>query len=544
MRMTFGRAFAIGTVLCCLSACVTEHDVKRAQQRLAETQAELKEVEKGPQIEDPSSAWMCGPRPPNRIFNLPGGERIEMVGIPCGSFVMGTPLPESASVHGDVVGHKVTLTEAFWIGKFPVTVAQSKILLPEGEGKKLFTEAFKEMQLDKWDNDWDDDLLTWEDAIKITEEMNRLFSDSLPEGYHFALPTEAQWEYACRAGTVSTYNNGKNATLEKREITLSSGKKKIVDFFADKCPNLDEVGWYSGNAKLKRHKVGLKKPNTWGLYDMHGLCSEWCQDYYSDELEKTSINMIDPHGPVSGKSHVQRGGGYGFMPSYNTSYHRMKGGVYPQHPKLPKLLWGKPQVGSMRLAIVKELPEAIDISDTRLYGKNYATTYAWQTNRIAQIGKKNKEVFEPIQKKAALLPLVKFALTTFEVAQPVIEAYVNDRIDRSFAKKVKTPKGVQKSTQDGSAPETGFGTIKGPSSLSYDSAHNNGQWATYSLYVGGKNVSANATWSSAGTSITVSSSGRAMAGNPPVSSGKSFKTGIRATYNGKSYTKSITILKR
>jgi formylglycine-generating enzyme required for sulfatase activity len=510
---------------------------------LAETQAELKEVEKGPQVEDPHSAWMCGPRPPNRVFNLPGGERIEMVGIPCGSFVMGTPLPDM-TWFGDVVGHKVTLTEAFWMGKFPVTVAQGRILLPDAAGRKLFTEAFSDIQLDKWDDNWDDDLLTWEDARKITDEMNRLFGDSLPDGYRFALPTEAQWEYACRAGTVGAYNNGKGATLEKRTVTSSKGKTRTVDMFSAVCENLDEVGWYSGNSNLKRHKVGQKKPNLWGLYDMHGLCSEWCQDYYSDKLEKTSINMIDPRGPISGDSHVKRGGGYGFQPEYNTSYHRMSGGVYPRTPKLNRALWGKPQVGSMRLAIVKDVPEAIDVSDTKLYGKNYLTTYDWQTNQIAQIDKRDKAVFEPIQRKAALLPLVKFTLEAFEVAQPVIEVYVNERIERAHCGKGKKSRKSPQTGVDGNDAATGFGTIKGPSSLTYNTAHNNGQWAKYSLYVGGKNVSDNATWSSAGTSITVSSSGRAMAGNPPVGNGKSFKTGIRATYNGKSYTKSITIMKR
>ena len=177
------------------------------------------------------------------------------------------------------------------------------------------------------------------------------------------------------------------------------------------------------------------------------------------------------------------------------------------------------------------------MSDPKLYGKNHQTIYDWQMKRIAQIDKKDREVFEPIQKKAALLPLVKFAVTAFEVAQPVIEVYVNDRIERSLGGKASINGDVASGT-------SGFGAIQGPSSLSYDSVHNNGQWANYSLYVGGKNVSANAAWSSAGTSITVSSSGRAMAGNPPVSRGKSFKTGIRATYNGKSYTKSITITKR
>ena len=519
--------------------CVTQDEVRRAEQRLAEVQAEIKVIEQGPKIEDPHSAWMCGPRPANRVFNLPGGESIEMIGIPCGSFVMGAPVPEIVW-HGDVVGHKVTLTEPFWIGKFPVTVAQRRILLPDPEGIRIFIAAFKdEIKPDKFEADWHEDMLTWEDAQNIVEEMNRLFGESLPEGYHFALPTEAQWEYACRAGTVETYNNGKNATIVKKMVKTASGKNKVVNMFADKCPNLDEVGWYSANCDTKRHNVGMKKPNAWGIYDMHGLGDEWCQDFYSDALERTSVNMINPKGPSSGDAHVKRGAGYGFPPPYHTSYHRKKGGVYPHNPKLNHVLWGKPVVGSMRLAIVKDAPEAVDVSDSKLYGKNYITVNDWQKGKIAAMDRKNKEVFEPIQKKAALLPLMKFTAMMLEVAQPAVEVYVNDRIERAFrdkSAKRKAHANGGEGTSNESAP-TGFGTIKGPSSLS------SGQTATYTLYVGGKKMTSGVDWSQDGTSISVYGAGdyaRAMAGNPPVKSGF-FRSGIKATVNGKTYRKTIRI---
>ena len=514
--------------------CVTRDEVRRAQKRLEEVRTEIKDIEQGPKIEDPHLAWMCGPRPANRVFNLPGGESIEMVGIPCGSFVMGAPeLEMGGNTYGNTVGHKVTLTEPFWIGKFPVTIAQRRILLPDPEGIRIFITAFKDViKLDKFDPDWNEDMLTWKDAQNIANEMNRLFGESLPEGYRFALPTEAQWEYACRAGTVEMYNNGKNATLKKEMLKLPSGDSKVVDMFANTCPNLDEVGWYAGNCNNKRNKVGMKKPNAWGIYDMQGLTDEWCQDFYSDALERTSINMINPKGPSFGDARVKRGASYALPASYHTSYYRQSGGVYPHIPNINRALWGKPQVGGMRLAIVKDAPEAVDISDTKIYGKNYITVHDWQIRKVDAIERKNKEVFEPIQKKAKSLPLMKFAITMLEVAQPAIEVYVNDRIERAIMGKSAGK------TVDESGP-TGFATIKGPSSLS------RGQTATYTLYIGGKKITSGVSWSQDGTSISVYGSGehaRAMAGNPPIKSG-SFRSGIKATVNGQTYRKTIRIYK-
>ncbi len=505
------------------TGCVTEEDVHQANLRLKKTQEVIARVEKGLDVEDPRSVWMCGKRPENMTFNLPSGECVEMVGIPCGSFVMGTPLPEAELVYGNVVGHKVTLTEHFWMAKFPITVAQALILLPHPEGIEIFSKAFDDLNVEKWDKDWAFDLFTFDDACKVVNEMNRLFGDSLPDGYHFGLPTEAQWEFACRAGTVETYNNGKSATIVKKSVTLNSGETKVVDAFADRCPNLDEVGWYFGNTGSVRQRVGMKKPNNWGLYDMHGLSIEWCQDFYSDALERTSINMINPTGPSSGDAHVQRGGGC-LLAGFQTSYHRTYGGIYSS-PNLPKLN-GKPQVASMRLAIVKDVPEAVD-SDTRLFGKNYVTEGDWKQAQLEALKRENDAAAEELRQKTKFLPVLKFALDAYEVVQPALEIYLNEKMSR----------GANGNTQ--TIGPTGFGTIKGPSSLA------RGQTATYTLYVGGQKISNGVSWSQAGTSISVYGAGdhaRAMAGNPPIKSGH-FRSGIKATYNGKTYQKTIQIYK-
>ena len=516
-NLPFFILFILGQV-----GCVTEADLRKAQLRLKKTQEVCARVEKGLEVEDPRSVWKCGKRPENMTFNLPSGESIEMVGIPCGTFVMGTPLPEVIQ-GGDVVGHKVTLTEPFWMAKFPITVAQAMILLPHPEGVEIFSKAFDDLNVEKWHKDWYFDLFTFNDTCKVVNEMNRLFGGNLPKGYHFGLPTEAQWEFACRAGTVETYNNGKNATTVKKSVTLNSGEEKLIDVFAERCPNLDEVGWYFGNAGTERQRVGMKKPNKWGLYDMHGLSIEWCQDFYSDALERTSINMINPRGPSSGEAHVQRGGGC-LLAGYQTSYHRTYGGIYSS-PNLPKLN-GKPSVAGMRLAIVKDLPEAVD-SDIRLFGKNYVTEGDWKQAQLEALKRDNDAASEELRQTAKLYKVLEFTLDAYEILQPALDIYLNEKISR----------GVGGNTQ--TRGQTGFGTIKGPSTLAQ------GQTATYSLYVGGQKISNGVSWSQAGTSISVYGAGdhaRAMAGNPPIKSGH-FRSGIKATYNGRTYQKAIQIYK-
>ncbi|MBO7108037.1 MAG: SUMF1/EgtB/PvdO family nonheme iron enzyme, partial [Verrucomicrobia bacterium] len=130
---------------------------------------------------------------------------------------------------------------------------------------------------------------------------------NLPEGYEYALPTEAQWEYACRAGTTTAFNNGTNISSEEQL------------WWGQPCPNLDEVGWYGGDSDYALHPVGQKKPNAWGLYDMHGNVFEWCSDWFGDY--PTSA-VTDPVGADTGSDRIYRGGGWGDTAGYCRSANR------------------------------------------------------------------------------------------------------------------------------------------------------------------------------------------------------------------------------
>jgi formylglycine-generating enzyme required for sulfatase activity len=117
----------------------------------------------------------------------------------------------------------------------------------------------------------------------------------------YRLPTEAQWEYACRAGITTAYNTG---------AAIS-----------------DNTGWYSGNSGSKTHRMGLKPPNVWGLYDMHGNVLEWCWDWYGSSYYSNGA-QTDPAGPASGTNRVLRGGSWYQSAGYARSAFRNTGNPY------------------------------------------------------------------------------------------------------------------------------------------------------------------------------------------------------------------------
>ncbi len=198
-----------------------------------------------------------------------------MVKCPAGSYIMGSPY--------DSAKHRVTFTKPFFIGKYEVTQKDYSLIMKNNPSK--FNDDNNPVEN-----------VNWRNAKTFCELLNKYGKSSLPVGYRFDLPTEAQWEYACRAGTNTDLNNGKNTTSNDSYI----------------CSNLNEVGWYRGNSDNMTHWVGQKKPNAWGIYDMHGNVAEWCRDYY--EISYSGLAETDPTGPSSKEGlkdqHVVRGGGF------------------------------------------------------------------------------------------------------------------------------------------------------------------------------------------------------------------------------------------
>ena len=137
--------------------------------------------------------------------------------------------------------------------------------------------------------------ISWVDAMAFCEKLTvqENVVGRLPAGYEFTLPTEAQWEYACRAGTTGDY-----------------------------AGDLDTMAWYAKNSGDTTHPVGTKQPNAWGLYDMHGNVWEWCRDWF--EMYRGGA-VTNPTGPTSGSVRVGRGGSWRSKVEYCSSSNRSRG---------------------------------------------------------------------------------------------------------------------------------------------------------------------------------------------------------------------------
>ena len=230
--------------------------------------------------------------------------------IPAGTFTMGSPDGEFGHC-GDETSHRVVLTQDFFMGISPVTQRQWELVT--GNNPSGFKKAGPGAPVEQ---------VSYDDICGV----NRLWPGSADVAAGsflgklrertglagFDLPTEAQWEYACRAGTSAALNNGKDlssgdGTSSGPVYQLSNGLLRLINGgTVATCPDFDEIGWYKGNSGDTTHWVCKKRPNAWGLYDMHGNVWEWCRDRYGSY----DGDATDPAGPAGGSTRVRRGGGW------------------------------------------------------------------------------------------------------------------------------------------------------------------------------------------------------------------------------------------
>jgi formylglycine-generating enzyme required for sulfatase activity len=214
-------------------------------------------------VDEPKPVVEEEPGPSGEITN---GIDMKLELIPVGEFMMGSPDSDEAADDDEKPQHLVRITKPFYLGVYPVTQEQYEKVM--GKNPSQFKDPANPVES-----------VSWDDAVEFCKKL------SAKEGKTYRLPTEAEWEYACRAGTPTSYS------------------------FGDDEASLGEYAWFRGNAERKTHPVGQKKPNAWGLFDMHGNVWEWCQDCFG---EYTADVATDPVGPSESTYRVYRGGSWNY----------------------------------------------------------------------------------------------------------------------------------------------------------------------------------------------------------------------------------------
>ena len=237
-------------------------------------------------------------QPKEMTLDLGNKVTMKLVLIPAGKFIMGSPESEQreaakaaalagyndalaalAKANAKTEGpqHQVRISKPFYMGVYDVTQEQWEAVM----GTTLTQQrdrAGKSLTLPGAGKNYPMYYVSWNEVMEFCRKV------SAKTGKKVRLPTEAEWEYACRAGSKTRFDFGNNDT------------------------DLGDHAWYTGNSDDKTHPVGQKKPNAWGLYDMLGNVSQWCSDYYMDSY--ADAKDTDPQGPASGTERVARGGSW------------------------------------------------------------------------------------------------------------------------------------------------------------------------------------------------------------------------------------------
>jgi len=221
-------------------------------------------------------------------MELGDGVKLELALIPAGKFLMGSPANEEGRSDNEGPQHEVTISQPFYMGKYEVTQEQY-VQIKSGNSSNNRNDTGPAARIN------------WHECLDFCNKL------SARAGKTVRLPTEAEWEYACRAGTQTRFYTG------------------------DRDEDLARAGWYGshkaiGNSGPGAHRVGEKLANAFGLYDMHGNLWEWCNDWYSDKYYAESPK-VDPQGPALSPSdqRVLRGGSFWHPPVECRSAFRFEG---------------------------------------------------------------------------------------------------------------------------------------------------------------------------------------------------------------------------
>ncbi|MCR6727733.1 formylglycine-generating enzyme family protein [Agrobacterium fabrum] len=208
---------------------------------------------------------------------------MEFLTIPAGRFMMGSPPTDSEARDFEKPQHQVTISRPFLLGRVEVTQANWEAILGENPYQRDRSNPYYTLpgMSERITHPHHPATVSWNDAQEFIGALNEKEAGSL-----YRLPTEAEWEYAARAGTTTRYS------------------------FGDDERALESHAWYGGDFKTGgHHPVGLKEPNPWGLHDMHGNVWEWVSDWYDPHYYAHSP-AVDPQGPKTGTERVVRGGSW------------------------------------------------------------------------------------------------------------------------------------------------------------------------------------------------------------------------------------------
>jgi formylglycine-generating enzyme required for sulfatase activity len=216
-----------------------------------------------------------------------------MAFIPPGTFRMGSPENEADRHDQEGPQTEVTISRGFWLGKHEVTQGEYEAVI--GSNPSVFNGGDFGVNLNR-----PVETVSWDNAVAYCAALTdrAAATGQIPTGSVYRLPTEAEWEYACRAWTSTRFSYGGDPGYT----------------------NLTNYAWYWDNSDQQTHPVGQKLPNPWGLYDMRGNVFEWCKDWWSDFLPGEIV--LDPQGPGSGSYRVIRGGDWSTDGSISRSANR------------------------------------------------------------------------------------------------------------------------------------------------------------------------------------------------------------------------------